>query len=270
MDSLLDGPQTPPTGTTVLDKLKEALVRLPVLLEQRQHIPDCAQSLAIAAALFAVRDAPRARVGGSKKARAELEILVELTIDLNNHVQSLHGDTLAYIREQAEQLIGHPPRRLADEPLQVADDLLRLAIAADRAHKKLARADEQLPGPGGWTHRAKAVTEKAARIFERLTGEKATVRSRAVDTPASSGKRHEDYGPFRDFLQEIFDVLNIDASAAAQSREFMKKRRRKTTSELLSTASALRRRAACSKGVDNAQHPRRTTRKAGRRSDLGR
>jgi len=100
MDSFLDSAEMASTDTRVLDKLKDALGRLPVPPEQRQHIHGCAQSLAIVAALFAIQDTPRARVGGSKKARAELELLVELAIDLNNHIQSLHGDTMAFIREQ--------------------------------------------------------------------------------------------------------------------------------------------------------------------------
>jgi hypothetical protein len=212
MDSFLDSAEMASTDTRVLDKLKDALGRLPVPPEQRQHIHGCAQSLAIVAALFAIQDTPRARVGGSKKARAELELLVELAIDLNNHIQSLHGDTMAFIREQAAQITGDPPRRLADDPLQVADDLRRLATAADRAHTKVAGANEQLPGPRGWTHRAKAVTEKAARVYEWLTG-------RAVTISVRDG---EDHGPFLDFLAEVFYACKVRASPESQARAFLR------------------------------------------------
>jgi hypothetical protein len=60
-----------------LAQIAEILERLTMPSENRAYISDHAQFLVTHAALYAVQDTPRARDGGTKKAREELKILVK-------------------------------------------------------------------------------------------------------------------------------------------------------------------------------------------------
>jgi len=206
-------------NATPLEQLEGALGRLTMPSEQRPNIPADAQSLLNVKAIFAVKDTPRARIGGTKKARRDLEILAKRAIDLHTHIRSMHGDALAFIREQC---ISGDGQRVAGDPLTISADVEGLAGAAQRAHRGLAGADEKPAGPKGRRHLAAAVTEKAARVYERLTGNAATL---SVDS------ENRAYGPFLSLLAEVFRILNVRASPESQTRAFLKeKRRKKTTS----------------------------------------
>jgi hypothetical protein len=203
-------------ATTPLEQLGEALGRLTMPPEHRLHIPACAQALLNVNGIYAAKDTPRARIGGTKKVRKELEILGKLAGDLHDHIASMHGDALKCVRDQSFSDDG---QRLAAELLAVGDGAGSLVRPILRALRKLASAAESLPGPRGRRHRAAAVTAEAARVYERLTGKRPTISVYVAGRPHA----RQDYGPFLDLLAETFHVLNVRASPESQARAFLGK-----------------------------------------------
>ena len=63
------------------------------------------------------------------------------------------------------------------------------------------------------------VTKAAASAFTGLTGRKAAALTRQVPNEGQKASKAEDYGPFLDFLADLYRVLNIKASPAYQARK---------------------------------------------------
>jgi hypothetical protein len=199
------------------DGLEQILAGLPVLPEMRALTRSLAEGLRISAGLYAVQDLPRARDGGTKKARSELVDLVKRSEALREHILLMHRDALDAVREQNG----------CDDPMVIARDLGRLSLAADRAYGKLQGAVDKPAGPNGRRRKAAAVTERAASVFKRLTGQEVTVSVREVMRDADHGGKYRDCGAFVDFLGSVFSVLKIDAQPASQARDFLRKNRLK-------------------------------------------
>jgi hypothetical protein len=225
MDSALSSAQTAATTSksAALEQFEEALGQLPVVPEQRRHIPSCARSLLLVSMLSRAKDTPYAQIGGTQKVRKVLDRTANLAGKLHNAIALMPGDALLLIREQIRQMLVDQPlaRNLTHEPLAIRDDLANFARTIDRVLQKLAGAQQELPGPRRRKRRAEAVTEKAAGVYERLTGKDVTmIVDAGFDPPRPRG-------PFLEFLTKVFKTLKVQASPYAQARAFMEKRRKR-------------------------------------------
>jgi hypothetical protein len=192
-----------------LNRLKAALGTLTMPPERVADVPRFATSILLRAALASWRDLSRARNGGSGNVRKELQRVVERAVGLRDEILSLHRDTLAAIREEQ----GDCDDR---DLLRVAEDLRKIAGATARAYEKFSSAADARVAKGSRRHRAAAVTRIAAHSFEYLTGQSAAI---SVDP-----RTHKAGGVFLNLLQQIFDALEIRASAEAQARALLKEK----------------------------------------------
>lgn len=165
--------------------------------QRRQH----ADVIGCAFALTEPFHMPAGRTVSRKTAKAELDKVSKLAKELDDHIQSLHRNTLEAIDRAAGK-----------------DDLKALSDAATMVrHDTCPRADQYLdrmPEParaGPRKDQALAVAMTAAHAYQALTENPVT---RAYDESKS-----EAYGPFLAYLRTVFDVLGIDASPEAQCKE---------------------------------------------------
>lgn len=183
------------------EKITSVLERLPVLEERRSRIGDRANRIAVVFEWSVFKERPAARSTSEKTAIVEVDKLASLAIGFANHVDRMHRNSLA-VFEGGD--CGHP-RALAEQLWKLASVAAKTPPQPRDKKPRKARAAE---------------TAKQALIaYEFLTGVKATIRVRALDGVA--------YGPYLTFLTELFEALEINASAENWGREATKAARRK-------------------------------------------
>jgi hypothetical protein len=93
------------------------------------------------------------------------------------------------------------------------DEIARVARLAEKAH----RAVKSGPAPGmpqkPKKTAARAIAARAVIVYEALTGKKAT---RSVHAYVDG---QPEYGPFVDFLNDLFEALEVEASAENYAKE---------------------------------------------------
>ena len=179
------------------EKIASVLERLPVLEERRSRISDRANRLAWVFELSsAFNERPAARSAGEKKAAAEVDKLAALAIEFANHVDRMHRNSLA-VFEGGD----------CWHPMVLANQLWKLASVA-------AQPPPQPKDKKPRKARAADTAKKALIAYELLTGEPATIR-----VPSLGGKAG---GPYLTLLDELFDVLEIQASAEHWAGEAIK------------------------------------------------
>ena len=208
------------------------LARLPVLEEQKPLIESAALELATVYVLYGTQDAPRARFGGSRKAARLLAELRDQLFDVYNTIYTMPveahsaiGTERASAEEHRKKNEARGVHQISDRvphPLNFAAGALALASAADSARLILI-ADPNPKRPGRPKKNAAiGITRRALYVYERLTGKRATVITKSYLNGHKSG------GQFLEFLVDLFDALEIQASAEAQGRAAVTARKKRS------------------------------------------
>lgn len=182
------------------ERVEAVLRRLPVLPDREATIAKEALRLAITS-ISKTNDLPRAQETGTRKAVSELVTLAKAARRLRKIARKMHRTSLA----QLEAIPDAPP------PLLLAHDMAMLSTACETAVDTL-RAQQHVTAPKGRPIKngAAIVTREAISAYQRLTGKVATI--------TVNPDNHVSHAPFLDFLSELFEALDIDASAESQAR----------------------------------------------------
>jgi hypothetical protein len=194
------------TNNPSVEKVRAVLANLPVVEDRRPTIDQYANIIALSALLAEINDQPMAHAAGTKKALKELYQAGKAGFILARTLNGMHNEAHIAISSA-----------LGDEKrfIDFQYELFRVTKAVYTAHRELTQRSIELGTTGApQKASAKKVTEDAAEIYEFLTGKEPTRR----------GKDGKAYGPFHDFLKDIFSALDIDASAESQAKLLMEKR----------------------------------------------
>ena len=130
-----------------LQRITAILAALPPLPDRADSVQECAERLLIHAEMMLVNDTPRANVGTTKQAIAELDEFGKLSARLIEHVYRMHGIALAALKTPKRRVIlpssavGNPEMsEIGRHPFVVASDLRVLALAAAVKIKELKSA----------------------------------------------------------------------------------------------------------------------------------
>jgi hypothetical protein len=213
------------------EQIRAVLLRLPILESKRFALEACVFQLEFCADQFTRLDHPNSRTSGTAAAQDHLERFWKLVSRLAQNVNAMPREAIEAlereIRSDEERRIrlAHPEFR--DSPLawywslllpsELQQQLVRYQSCARRAHEELARDPQPNRIGAHQKKRAQAITRLAAWIYEHLTG-----KDTKVATDAHSFKA---YGPFLEFLTELFVVLGINASAESQARAYLMEKR---------------------------------------------
>jgi len=191
----------------------ERLLAVPLPETRAQHAQmEAWATRLVLASIMQVADLPRAKNAGSSAASRELVKFVKLAgarNEFRDHILSMHRESLSALEEFGGS---------ARHPLILADDLAKfevlfgqdiddLSAAAKKGLKALDGAPRLAPRKVRQEGH-KAVAEMAARAFKALTGKGATRRSREGSA----------YGPFLDFLGDVFRALEMRGSVDHYAR----------------------------------------------------
>lgn len=206
-----------------------ALAKLPLLDTQRKNLPDAAEYLIE----WSERAGnPRAIDGGREVAQEQIRALFESALSLASLVSSFHRDTLFALGGYDKR-----PEETLGELANVASDLYYRSLVGWRclpSHTDAALANDQRKIQ---KLRARQMTVAATHIYEGLTGKPARISVKKYKM--SSGEiAHRGGGHAIEFLDRIFTVFEITASAEAQLAALIKPRRNKSA-----TASGKERRS---------------------------
>lgn len=138
---------------------------------------------------------PRNRDASQKASEAELCTLHKLAGKLAEHIDAMHRPAVAVLTAE-----GVEPFTLAARLRELQDET-RAALSELQASGSGRGAPQKAE--------AAAVTEAAAAVFERITGQRATHTNYA-----SSGVG----GLWPEFLRDVFEALGVKASVASQVR----------------------------------------------------
>jgi hypothetical protein len=110
----------------------------------------------------------------------------------------------------------------------VSSVLNRQVDALLECFTRLATANEERTRIDPDANYVRSVTRVAAEAFTHLTGRKATVSTRHMDTFSVTGQKAVDCGPFLEFLTQLYYIFNIKDSPAHRARELRKFQNTKT------------------------------------------
>ncbi|WP_448658292.1 hypothetical protein ACPVPU_12585 [Sphingomonas sp. CJ99] len=163
-----------------------------------------------------MNDLPMAKLTrGKDEKRRELEKLMKLTAQLYNHIETMHLDSRSEIDIRANPR-GERQCQPAWSITSVQFDVRRLGEAAAAALDDLSPSEPRQgrkPSVG-----ANHVAHVAIHNFESLTNQRATVR-----TDHQSAKA---YGPFVEFLADVFAATGLRASAESAAKLAIDERRK--------------------------------------------
>ena len=186
--------------------IEEILERLPILPERRCYIKEEAKILSFCYHLH-VNDKIFVRDANTALMKKELKNFIKLSKKLGHHILQMHGNSL-----EALVIDGRHPFYLVHTEFEKLISAARRGIqesASDTVPNKTENPKKQT---------ARDVTKMAAASYERLTGKQSSYTG-----DPDGGHAH---GPFLDLLNDLFLVLEIDASAESQMKEFIKERNR--------------------------------------------
>jgi len=151
---------------------------------------------------------PEAQHVGARRARAELERISDLAEKIAKAMNDAHRETNALIEAALPK--GKTLSQYKRDMNQVFRVLYQADVNAGELTAKGKKPSDKF---------TMEVTRAAADAFTRLTERKAAALTRQVSIAGPSGSKAQDYGPFLDFLKELYAVLNISASPAYQARQ---------------------------------------------------
>jgi hypothetical protein len=201
-------------------KLAEILLDLPIVEDQKRHVPDAVEYLI---EWYERAGKPRAIDGGQAAAKQELETLNKLAFDLGKHIASMHRDTLRTIGgfDKSPDAIAHAllnhPKSLIDAaviglkclPTHSEEEVDETSMRLERAYKK----------------REMQMTDKAFEIYTELTGKEVGRQNHARGVGHRT--RTIESGPALDYLTQIFNAFEIKASPSGQLKSFMARQARR-------------------------------------------
>ncbi len=193
-----------PDPTTLA--LVAAIEKLPVLTEKREQILHFANRLVIFGQFQHYMDALRARETTSDAAQKEIDTFIKRASALREHIAAMHRNSLSRFENLDDG---------QRQPGKIEGDLAKLIRVArastskDDIRSSSPRGRPEMRGP-------KQIAKSAAKAFAALTGNRPTVGTNPTNNKA--------YGPFLDFLTDVFDALQIDASAEYLAREAVKEK----------------------------------------------
>ncbi len=139
--------------------------------------------------------------------KKELESLIYLTGNCAEQLETLHQPAILALANNGF---------IRGE--NISPEKLR-TIAKKAAESDLSWVPEKLPGGRPQNRRSHAVATLLAYYYEMLTGKKPT---RSVDPYKVSDAA---YGPFTDFVREIFKILGLPVNVEDIARTAIKKRK---------------------------------------------
>jgi len=198
-------------------KVHAILKSLPLLENRKDSLIDQANNLAGVAMFASLNHQPMSHRAGTRAAQRELEALAKAGYTLARQLSRMHNE--AHVAVAAA---------LGDETrlIDFQYEVFRVTKAVYAARGKMQNAPKVVSALAGRPKKseAAAITECAAASYEFLTGKRPTTRSK-VGTINKSTQGPVPYGPFRDFLADIFAALDIkDTSAHAQAKAFVQKK----------------------------------------------
>lgn len=214
--------------TEMMDKVRAAVVELPILSEKEGDIELAVSELSTAYIFGQAAGAARFKKGGTKKAERSLGALHKTLIKAVNQIQELRSEAHSVLDQEIaiaeafkvkNESKGKFRRKDRVLPTLVIDDyMLAYANAVETARHKLFSAPQKKAG-ASTKELASAMTKVAAHVFENLTGLRPTISVRADKW----GNPSE--GKFKEFLEDLFSKLNIKAKAASQAGRLSKEKR---------------------------------------------
>lgn len=177
------------------ERVAEILRGLPVLPERAGDVDRLAERIVAISRFARVNELPRATRVTSGRAEAEVEQLAVLALQLHDHILGMHRTTHAAF--EADPAVPGPLAFLGD-----LDELLR---AADIARTRIVGTDfETKPRK----FRAERTAVIAGIVYRHLTGLEPIVATRDGEA----------YGRFLELVADLFEALNINASAEVYAR----------------------------------------------------
>ena len=205
------GRSTRPVAPVVV-KLCSIFRKLPLRVTDRKVLLEQAQWLALAAEISRANDHPTHKAVGTRKGADELAALANALLAATRTIGELHEEAA----KAMAAALGHP-HQLA----QFRKELILVHRAAADAVDRMD-GGPQTRAPSGARKKkvAKDVTRWAADAFRSLTGLPVTRRFRSSDVTESL----EDvgpYGPFHDYLTDVFAALDIKAKADPMIKDLL-------------------------------------------------
>jgi len=197
--------------------LRELLASLPVLPERRDSIERDVRHLFMSRGDYEPTK-PWLRIGGTKKALAQIKQLEQRVSKLRDHIKSMNWEAhreftprskLLVLAEQLDELV----------PKDDSEPVRPIERALKQLEQRLKNG-ESLKPPKGKIF-ARFMTIEAHEVYTRLTGD--THTSRYTSDPINEKK----LTPFHSFLKKLFRVMNIDAKGDHQARHLPRTRIRK-------------------------------------------
>ncbi len=202
-------PRKPPSETE--EKIFAAIKSIPMLKDgvTEEYCRAWANGLnGMAVMAHMNHQLPETQRIGARRTRAELAKLSDCAEEIVKTMNGAHRETNALIEAALPKgkNLSQYKRDMADvfRVLHQAD-----VDAGEITAKGVKPSDEF----------AAEVTRAAADAFTSLTGRKAAALTKQVPDDGTGGSKAQDYGPFLDFLNDLYAALQIDASAAYQARK---------------------------------------------------
>lgn len=162
-----------------------------------KKIPELATDIMIMADLGAVNDLPMAQKNSTKATIAELQKLQKKAIALHKHISGMHKDAVSAIPSL----------------VLFSSDLKDTVLACDESIQRFEGGEQTKGSTKPSKRQAREVANRLARCYQTLTDKKPTVSTR---TSGDSGPKA--YGPFLEFVTDMFMALDIDARPERFSR----------------------------------------------------
>jgi hypothetical protein len=149
---------------------------------------------------------PEVQQVGAKRTQAELKRISDLAEKIAKAMNAAHRETNALIQAAL------PNGKTLSQYKRDMNEVFKVLHQAD-----VDAAELTAKGKKQSDRFAIEITRAAAKAFTALTGRKATQAVKAVPV-GDSDTKHTSYGPFLDFLKELFEVLGVKASAEYHAR----------------------------------------------------
>lgn len=204
-------------------RVAAVLSRLPARPEiDAQAIEEIAGVIVSAYAIGAASEAPYLRSGGSAKAQKDLKQLLRKLVETHNLINSmpteahdaLHAEIeLAQLHRDENRAAGRFRRIDEVRPAHLlATEVHGFALAVSRAIERVADGPQAPAMGAAKKSTAFLVADQGLWAFEEITGTRATI---TVDSMKSGNPAS---GNWISFLADLFDALQIKASAQSQAR----------------------------------------------------
>ncbi|TIN77485.1 hypothetical protein [Mesorhizobium sp.] len=181
-----------------------AIEKLAIADHYRWRVPEAVKMLCVSSAVLPMNDAKHNQKAGSNKARASLE-------ELEKHLTCVIADLGGLPLEAHSALQEVTDASGVKHPFWFQEQATAMLKAVQAAREAIPISKERSGRPR--MKGAEKFSMLALRVYEDLTGKPA---SRTVDTYDMGNIAG---GPFVQFLRDLFEALEIDASADNQARD---------------------------------------------------